>query len=169
MIRRSRTRVRPVVALLAAAGVLLLTACTADDPEIRPSASATTAPSTSAAATAAPYVVPEPTPDEIARTVFELDGPDGIPTTSLTSSGSVVADVPFSVEGQCVGDVVEFDVVRAIPGPSSGSVLTSGRLDCADGRDAGFAISTPYAGPVQLTLRNSEGNTAAWLRIVPGT
>jgi hypothetical protein len=111
--------------------------------------------------------VPEVADGEIARAVLTADGPGGVPETAFTSSGLLVADETFRIEGACVGgDRVEFDLLSAAVG-DSGQTLASGAITC-DGsvQDAG-AWATPFSGPAQFAVTFADGVEDAWLVALP--
>lgn len=156
-------------ALLVAAVAALATGCVAEDPvDVAPTPQPTAASSDPATPSPTPtFAVPDTLPGEIARAVFGIDsGPDGIPQTAYTATDAVQADVPFAVTGECVGDSVDFEVVRAAVG-DSGTVLVAGTLECGVVPATG-AIATPYAGLVQLVLKSTDDVEYAWLAVVPG-
>lgn len=164
----TRLRLASLVAL--SLGAVALTGCAAEQPAAEPTRSAP-APSESATVTSpAPsptFEVPPTLPGEIARAVHLADGgPDGTPQTSYISSDLVQADVPFAVAGECIGDSVDFEVVRAAVG-DSGGVLVAGTIECGVPNSHG-AFSTPFSGPVQLILKSTDDITAAWVVVVPG-
>ncbi|WP_439591287.1 hypothetical protein [Microbacterium sp.] len=157
------------IALLAAAGVAL-TGCAAGDGETAPTATSSTPAASQEVASPAPSAtldVPETLPGEIARAVFLIDGGEGgTPETSYIATDLVQMDVPFSVTGECIGDSVDYEVVRAAVG-DSGGVLVSGTIECGATNSSG-SFSAPYAGPVQLMLKDTDHVSQAWVVVVPG-
>lgn len=158
MRRSSMTLAVPVVA-----GALALAACAPAGDAAGPSPSAPPTPSETATPTptAPPYEIPAETDDEISRLVHEGDADP--PTTASTVSGVVVADVDFFVSGQCVGESVDFSLLKATPGETAGETLVEGEIDCATGIDSGFSYRTPYDGLVQLSLGDAGDVDRAWV------
>ncbi|GAA1920340.1 hypothetical protein GCM10009775_11140 [Microbacterium aoyamense] len=153
---------RTLAGSVAVAAALLMAGCAAEDPTVAVPSPTVESPTPSQA----PYAVPSTLEGEIARAVFEPDaGADGSPQTSYTAVDLVRADEPFTIEGQCIGDSVEFEVIRAAVG-DSGTMLMGGTFTCGENSTPG-SYSSPYSGPVQLVLKGTDGIEAGWFAVVP--
>ncbi|MER7448561.1 hypothetical protein, partial [Microbacterium sp. NPDC097977] len=75
----------------------------------------------------------------------------------------LVADRQFTVEGQCEGDRVEFEVVTA---DAEKRVLAEGGFRCDDPPAGDFSYRLPYAGVVQVNLTYADDVERAWVRVV---
>ncbi|MDO9396484.1 MAG: hypothetical protein Q7T71_08070, partial [Herbiconiux sp.] len=75
----------------------------------------------------------------------------------------LIADRPFSVEGQCEGDDVGFEVMTA---DGEKRVIAEGAFDCADPPAGEYTFQLPYAGPIQVNLTDTEGVDRAWVRVM---
>lgn len=162
-------RARTIALALIPAALLVMSGCAADPPVAVPTSSPPSPTASETIASPEPSAtieIPETFPGEIARAVFLTEGPEGVPQTSYVSTDLVQADVPFVVEGACVGDGVDFEVVRAAVGDSGGAIA-AGRIACGAPFSTG-AFSTPYTGPVQLTLGSTDDVTQAWAVVRPG-
>lgn len=161
------------VAAAALAAALLLTGCAAGAPP-EPSTPSASAPSPTSAETSAPspttpssalYSEPGETPPQQAGLVT-FGGTGGHPEMAVIA-GPALLDGDFRVEGRCEGTAATFEVLTAEPG-DSGRSLATGRIDCDD-PDRPIEFSSRYAGPVQVSFRDTDGVTRAWARvIVPG-
>lgn len=85
--------------------------------------------------------------------------------SSVAGPGTLVAGLPFAVEGECIGTSADFTVTTADPA-DAGRVLVEGTIDCAEPRKDGFTYTVDYAGPVQLSFTDTEGIERGWLRVV---
>ena len=113
------------------------------------------------------YTVPGTLPGEIARAVYDpTGGEDDSPQTAYTAVSAVQPGVPFVVDGECIGDRVDYQVITAAVDDSA-RVLTTGTLDCDDPRPSG-GYSSPYGGPVQFLVTPVGEVDAAWLVVLPG-
>jgi len=171
-----RTRTAGIVLLATA---LLLAGCTAEpqpapsEPSVpAPSASPTGAPDATGAAppaSAAPLVVPEPVEGEVGRTVYTVEGPDGVPESRTEILAVPAAGVAYSAEGMCVAAQPRarfgFEVTTAGE-DDSGRVLLSVDDVC---RGVGLLQSSVVldAVPVQISLTSTDGISDAWVRVFP--
>lgn len=162
----------PRVLLAASVVVLALSGCVAE-PDAAPTASGTPAPSGTATAsegpatpspTPSPYALPPVVDGERARTEFESVGDGGVPTGRLISQSAVLPGEPLRVEGECIGDEVDYRVTAATP---EAPVLITGTLDCADGADQSLT-TIQYSGVVQIAFVDTTGITRGWARLVGG-
>jgi hypothetical protein len=148
--------------------VLALAACTPpDEPAATttsPSPSASPSPSPSAEQT--PLAIPEIEEGELARAEFHLEGPDGVPTTSITALGAITGD-GVRVEGQCSGGSVEFELTTATPDEERRNLI-EGIMMCGD-RYASTLSGFDYRGLVQLSFTGTNDVDSGWMRAVPFT
>lgn len=165
MNRRTRARlVAPALIVLACCA----TGCTAPDaddttmtPSPSPSPSASAAPSPTP--TAAGFDIPDTAdPTQVAITLKYDEGED--PSGEIIAGPAVlVADRPFTIEGQCEGDGVGFEVVTA---DGTKRVIADGDFDCDEPPAGEFTYQLPYAGPVQVNLTDADDVDRAWVRVV---
>jgi hypothetical protein len=162
----TRDRVR----ILVPAGVLVLacvvTGCTPDagaGPEGSPGPAASDSPTSEAPPSAAEdFAYPETDDPTQAGIALKYDGDD--PSGEIIAGPAVlVADRPFSVEGQCEGDDVGFEVMTA---DGEKRVIADGAFDCASPPAGEYTYQLPYAGPIQVNLTDTEGVDRAWVRVV---
>jgi hypothetical protein len=106
--------------------------------------------------------VPAPMAGEKGRAVFEKDGPDGIPTTTITAVDAVYADDTLMIRGACVGDSIGVLVATAESTPRT---LIEGTIPCGGTVDP-FSYTADYTGPVQVSFTDSDDVTEAWAVVV---
>lgn len=162
-----RHRARVLIPVAAVGLACLFTGCTstnADDttrtPE--PSPSASTSASASPSASAPAFAFPDTTdPVQVAITLkYDDDDPSG---EIIAGPAVLVADRPFTIEGQCEGDGIGFEVMTA---DGEKNVIADGDFDCDDPPSGQFTYQLPYAGPVQVNLTDTDDVDQAWVRVV---
>lgn len=165
MSTRERVRLALPVAVIAAA--VLATGCTASEPGSTGSASPSASASTPAAApepspTTGTFTYPDTEePTQVAITL-KYDGDD--PSGEIIAGPAVLeADRAFTVEGQCDGSGIGFEVVSA---DGEKRVLAEGDFDCAEPPAGEFTYQLPYAGPIQVNLTDTDDVDRAWVRVI---
>lgn len=94
--------------------------------------------------------------------MLKYEGSD--PSSEIIAGPAVlVADRPFSIEGQCEGSDVGFEVITA---DGEKKVLADGGFACDEPPAGEFTYQLPYAGPVQVNLTDTEDVERAWVRVV---
>jgi hypothetical protein len=81
----------------------------------------------------------------------------------IAGPAALVADRPFTIEGQCEGSGIGFEVVSA---DGQKRMLAEGDFDCDDPPAGEFAYQLPYAGPVQVNLTGADDAERAWVRVL---
>lgn len=159
---RHRARLIVPAAIALACFVTGCTATNAPEPTEAdaPSPSASAGPSPTP--TAAAFTIPDTTdPVQVAITLkYDGDDPSG---EIIAGPAVLVADRPFSIEGQCEGDGVGFEVMTA---DGEKRVIADGDFDCDDPPAGEFTYQLPYAGPVQVNLTDADDVVQAWVRVV---
>lgn len=165
----TRTRVRTISPIAVISLALLASGCSAGgsaqpepaDTSLPPSTSpSASAPSPSASGDAFAY------PDETDPTQvgIYLKYEDGDVSGKIIAGPSIlVADRAFSVEAQCEGDEMSFEVVTA---DADKRVLVEGDVDCDDPPAGEFTYELPYTGPVQVNILDADDVGRAWVRVV---
>jgi len=153
--------IRSSIAVMA---VAVLAGCSAAEPNDADASSTpeiSTTPTAVETEAAQPIAVPEVSAGEIARAVFEEDGPDGVPGGEMVISDAIVAGDELVVRGQCDGDTVSYKVDSADPDTERRTLL-AGTLICGEGNDP-FVYTTDYSGPAQLLFTETDGSSIAWV------
>ncbi|CAH0190875.1 hypothetical protein [Microbacterium foliorum] len=162
---RNRTRVFAIVPAGLVALACAITGCTSGDAPEPMASESTSAPSPSA--TSAPpaeaFAYPDKTdPAQVGIALKYEEGSD--PSGEIIAGpAALVADRQFTVEGQCEGDRVEFEVVTA---DAEKRVLAEGGFTCDDPPAGEFSYRLPYAGVVQVNLMSADDVDRAWVRVV---
>nr|WP_201471049.1 hypothetical protein [Microbacterium hydrocarbonoxydans] len=154
------------------AGLVLLacviTGCTSSEaPEPSASASASSSPSPTTSAPVDAFAYPDTTdPAQVAIHLKYGEGDD--PSGEIIAGPAVLAaDRQFTIEGQCEGEGagagVGFEVVTA---DAERRVLAEGDFRCDDPPAGEFSYRVPYAGVVQVNLRDADDADRAWVRVV---
>ncbi|SIT84861.1 hypothetical protein [Microbacterium sp. RU33B] len=155
-------------AVISAASALVLLGCTAatdtrsetSAPPRTPTAEASAAPSPSATID----IPTEPVAGEIASAVSDrLSTPSS--SSSVAGPGIMVADRPFSIEGECLGTRADYSLTTADPA-DAGRVLVEGTIECGAPMTSSVGSTAGYAGVVQLSFTDTDGIDRAWLRVV---
>ncbi|MCI2959418.1 hypothetical protein MN032_17170 [Agromyces atrinae] len=146
---------------IAAIAVCALTSCSSDAPAPVPP-SVTSSP----AATATPYAVPEVGTTEIARATFDEEGAPQ--SGEIIISGTVDESGEVRIDGDCDGTELGFRVITAAT-DDAGRTLLEGTLPCGTEEADPFTYTVEYAGLVQITLASTAGSTKAWVRISSAT
>ncbi len=165
------------VTRVAAAGALtlMLSACSpgagagdasgataAPSPDLTPSPSPDRTAAPSPDQSPRPYLVPGATVGEIARAVFEQDGPGGVPTTEITLTGGPTEGQALVLQGDCVGTTAEYEIQSAaVEGELD--VLARGTLACADPSVAEYRLGA--TGPVQVAFVDANRIERGWLQL----
>ena len=161
----THTRARLIVpaALVAACCV---SGCTADEApdgtgtvDPSPSASASPPPASPSASAFEYPDTAEPTQVGIALKYVGND-PSG---EVIAGPAALVADRPFTIEGQCEGSGVGFEVMTA---DGEQRMLAEGDFDCDDPPTGEFTYQLPYAGAVQVNLTGADDAERAWVRVI---
>lgn len=156
------TRARTITLAGIISGSLLFAGCSAGA-GVEPTASDRPSPNptdtTPPVASALPYAVPAAQEGERARAVFEEDGPDGIPTTTVTAVAPLTVGETAVVTGACIGDSVDFLLATATPSPDT---LLTGTIDCSSPIASFRYEATAYTGAVQLSFTDNDDVTDAW-------
>ncbi|MGJ0389439.1 hypothetical protein [Microbacterium sp. CGR1] len=161
------TRIRALTVVPVGLVVLasVITGCTssaAPEPAASESTSAAT-PSGTPAPPVREFAYPDETdPTQVAIALKYGEGND--PSGEIIAGPAVlVADRQFTVEGQCEGDGVGFEVVTA---DAERRVLAEGDFRCDDPPAGEFSYRLPYAGVVQVNLLDADDVDRAWVRVV---
>jgi len=164
--------IRHRAVMIVPAGLVLacvITGCTSSEvpepvaSESTPTSAPTSAPSVSSAPPTQDLAYPDKTdPAQVAIALKYGEGND--PSGEIIAGPAVlVADRQFTVEGQCEGDGVGFEVVTA---DAERRVLADGDFRCDDPPAGEFSYRLPYAGVVQVNLLEADDVDRAWVRVV---
>jgi|GEM_PF-3240483 len=159
----NRARLIVPAALVAAC---FFTGCTAND---APDGAGTTEPSPSTpapvpspSASASAFEYPDTTEPTQVGIALKYVGDD--PSGEVIAGPAVlVADRPFTIEGQCEGSGVGFEVMTA---DGEQRMLAEGDFDCDDPPTGEFTYQLPYAGAVQVNLTRADDAERAWVRVI---
>lgn len=153
------------------AALVLFAGCSAStdgDGEAAPTTATTPTPTAeeSGPSTYEPLSIPSVTDDELGRTVFVLDGPEGAPSTTTTLFASPEPGLPYVLEGRCVPDDAALTVSYTIFSTGDPQVeLASGPVTC-DGTEFREVMMIDTDTPPQVNFVRMDGVNAAYLRIV---
>lgn len=154
----------------------LLAGCTGTgDGDAGPTSSATTsaATPTTSAPTPTPTALTAPAraKGEVARVVFQEEGPDGIPTSEGTVFAVLKPGVMYRVETVCVpmaaGAMLGYTVESAATDadPDAGPLISS-EFAC-DGTPSADEWTAYDDIPVQISFTRTDGVFSAYARVVP--
>ncbi len=156
------------MAVAAAAGVLVLSACTAggDPGDTEPTASGGPDPTVSESPSPEPFAFPEP--GDAGEAAFYRAPGSGAGESGEIISGPAVIEPgsPTFVEGACEGTSVPFEVTSADL-EDANRVLIEGRLQCDDPsaiNETGHSLE--YDGPVQVRFTDTENIEQGWIRVI---
>ena len=111
--------------------------------------------------TAMPFLVPEATEGEVARSEHSVV--DGTPSTSSASVDIARSDTPLIVEGQCAGEgVASFRLLNANVGAGSAQ-LAAGEIRCSAPSLLTQSYDLGFEGVIQLSVSVPEGSERAWV------
>ncbi|GAA2944556.1 hypothetical protein GCM10010458_32280 [Microbacterium luteolum] len=148
----------------------VITGCASSEAPEPVASESTSAPSTSAPTPSATSSSPAggfayPDTADPAQVAIHLKYGEGSdPSGEIIGGPAVlVADRQFTVEGQCEGNRVGFEVVTA---DAEKRVLVDGGFRCDDPPTGQFSYRLPYAGVVQVNLVDADDADRAWVRVV---
>jgi len=162
------SRARPAVLAVLVASALCLTGCFGP-PQPSPQPSAQRLAAALPSPTATPLAVPTHAPDELARTVFTAEGPDGTPATSGEVFAAPVPGVDYAVNVVCTSasgaTPLAFQIRSADP---HSTLLMGGAITC-DGTPVADVGELATDAPPQIVLGSTEGVSEAFVSVTPAT
>ncbi|NIK36159.1 pyruvate/2-oxoglutarate dehydrogenase complex dihydrolipoamide acyltransferase (E2) component [Microbacterium endophyticum] len=160
--QRLLRKVVPIVAVSAL--IAALAGCSASPAAPASSPTASEAVDSDAAASPTPFTTPPATDDEVARALFEADGPDGVPASASITS-DVIDEDTLVIDGACVGTSARYRLTTAEVDADQ-LTLTEGTLRCDEPQQVRIT-GLDYTGPVQLSFSDANNIKSGWLTLTP--